>query len=46
MIKAQNLIPVEQARSIVLGAIPLLDTEMVPLLDAIGRISAKDQKAI
>lgn len=45
MIKAQNLIPVEQARSIVLGAIPLLDTEMVPLLDAIGRISAKDQKS-
>lgn len=43
--KAQNLIPVEQARSIVLGAIPLLDTEMVPLLDAIGRISAKDQKS-
>ena len=43
--KAQNLTPVEQARSIVLGAIPLLDTEMVPLLDAIGRISAKDQKS-
>lgn len=43
MVKQQNLIPVEQARKIVLDAVELLDTEVVPLLSAIGRISALDQ---
>lgn len=45
MIKPQNLIPVEEARKRVLDAISPLDTELVPLLDAIGRICAKDQKS-
>lgn len=43
MTKKQNLIPVEEARSLVLKAISPLDTEKVPLLDAIGRVSAYDQ---
>ena len=43
MLKKQNLIPVEEARSLVLKAIDPLDTETVPLLDAIGRVSAYDQ---
>lgn len=43
MVKHQNLIPIEQARKIVLDAVQLLDTEVVPLLSAIGRVSAQDQ---
>lgn len=43
MTKKQNLIPVEEARSLVLKAISPLDTEKVPLLDAIGCVSAYDQ---
>lgn len=43
MTKKQNLIPVEEARSLVLKAISPLDTEKVPLLDAIGRVSTYDQ---
>ena len=45
LIKPQNLIPVEEARKRVLDAISPLDTELVPLLDAIGRICARDQKS-
>ena len=39
----QNLISVEQARALLLDTIQTLDTETIPLIDAIGRISAKDQ---
>lgn len=39
----QNLISVEQARALLLDTIQALDTETIPLIDAIGRISAKDQ---
>ena len=42
MTQSQNLIPVEQARSLVLDAVEPLDCENVSLLEAIGRISASD----
>lgn len=41
----QELIPVEQARSLVLDSVSLLAVERVFLLDAIGRVSACDQKS-
>lgn len=43
MLRDQNLIPVEQALSLVLDSMSFLETETVPLLDAIGRVCAKDQ---
>lgn len=39
----QNLIPVEQARETVMEAVTTLETETVPLLEAIGRVSAHDE---
>lgn len=38
MLRDQNLIPVEQAQSLVLDSMSFLETETVPLLDAIGRV--------
>lgn len=43
MVRQQTLIPVEQARKIVLDAVEVLDTEKVSLLDALGRVCALDQ---
>ena len=39
----QELIPVEQARAILLDTVNTLETEKVPLIEALGRISAKNQ---
>lgn len=37
----QELIPVEQARALLLDTVNTLETEKVPLIEALGRISAK-----
>ena len=39
----QELIPVEQARALLLDTVNTLETEKVPLIEALGRISAKNQ---
>ena len=39
----QELIPVEQARALLLNTVNTLETEKVPLIEALGRISAKNQ---
>lgn len=39
----QELIPVEQARAFLLDTVNTLETEKVPLIEALGRISAKNQ---
>lgn len=39
----QELIPVEQARALLLDTVNTLETEKVPLIEALGRISAKKQ---
>lgn len=39
----QELIPVEQARALLLETVNTLETEKVPLIEALGRISAKNQ---
>lgn len=39
----QELIPVEQARTLLLDTVNTLETEKVPLIEALGRISAKNQ---
>ncbi len=39
----QELIPVEQARALLLDTLNTLETEKVPLIEALGRISAKNQ---
>lgn len=39
----QELIPVEQARALLLDTVNALETEKVPLIEALGRISAKNQ---
>ena len=38
-----ELIPVEQARALLLDTVNTLETEKVPLIEALGRISAKNQ---
>ncbi len=39
----QELIPVEQARALLLDTVNTLETEKVPLIEALGRISANNQ---
>ena len=39
----QELIPVEQARALLLDTVNTLETEKVPIIEALGRISAKNQ---
>ncbi len=39
----QELIPVEQARALLLDTVNTLETEKVPFIEALGRISAKNQ---
>lgn len=42
----QELIPVEQARALLLDTVNTLETEKVPLIEALGRISAKIKQVI
>ena len=39
---AHDLLPIDQALAVVLGQVPLLETEIVPLAQAFGRVLAAD----
>lgn len=41
----QEMISVEEARSLVLSRVDVLDPEIVPVLDAIGRVAAEDLRS-
>jgi molybdopterin biosynthesis enzyme len=41
-----GLLPVEEARTRILGALPVLDAEAIAIADALGRVAAADVLAL